>query len=224
MVVASENILGVGLYSLEEIALYARVSRRLARAWFFGGRDREATINPKIIDGKFISFLDFVQVIAIREIRQKKGVKLEKIRQLLTVADEQGITYPFARKGIAFKWHNELGLVLPDGRLIEASGMHRGNILLKEIVVLYKEDLGYDGHGMANQYQAFKWEDCIVEMNPKLRFGEPIVTSCGYSAQSLWEAAMDEGSVEAAARAYGVERKEVETACRYFDVLQGNAA
>lgn len=224
MVAALDNVLGVGLYSIEEVALYARISRRLANRWFFGGSAGAATFTPKIIDGKFISFLDFVQVVAIREIRQKKGVNLEKIRQLLTVADQQGIAHPFARKGIAFQWHNELGLKLPDGRLIEASGIHRGNLLLKEIVVLYKEDLGYDGNGIANLYQAFKWEDCIVEMNPKLKFGEPIITSCGYSAQSLWEAATDEGSVEAAARAYGVERKEVETACRYFDVLQGNAA
>jgi uncharacterized protein (DUF433 family) len=224
MVAVAENVLGVGLYSIEEVALYARISRRLADRWFFGTSDGEATIMPQVIDGKFISFLDFVQVMAIREIRQQKGVKLEKIRQLLTVADEQGIAHPFARKGITFQWHNELGLMLPDGRLIEASGKHRRSVYLKEIVVLYKDDLGYDSDGIANLYHAWKWNGCAVDMNPHLRFGEPIVTSCGYSAQSLWEAATDEGSIEAAARSYGVEKTEVETACRYFDMLQGKAA
>jgi uncharacterized protein (DUF433 family) len=220
----SENVLGVGLYSIDEVALYARVSRKLANRWFFASGEGEAVITPRIIDGKFISFLDFVQMVAIREIKQKKGVKLEKIRQLLTIAGEQGITHPFARRGITFQWHNELGLTLPDGRLIEASGKHRRSVYLKEIVVLYKDDLGYDSDGLANFYHAWTWGDFAVDMNPHRRFGEPIITSCGYSAQSLWEAAMDEGSIELAAKAYGVEKGAVEIACRYFDMLQGKAA
>jgi uncharacterized protein (DUF433 family) len=225
MVAASENMLGVGLYSIEEIALYARVSRKLANRWFFGSKEGGRTITPRIIDGKFVSFLDFVQMMAIREIRQAHRVSLKKIRQLLDIAEnERDIQYPFASKGITFLWGDNLGLKLPDGKMIEASGMHRRNILLKEVVVLYKEDLGYDPSGIANLYHAFKWDDCAVEMNPRLRFGEPIVKSCGYTAQTLWEAAKDEGSVEGAARAYGVDKKEVETACRYFDMLQGKAA
>lgn len=227
MVVAAENVLGVGLYSIEEVALYARVSRKLANRWFFGTNDGNAAISPQLIDGKFISFLDFVQMTAIREIRQKKGadrVPLEKIRQLLAIAHEQGVTHPFARENVTFRWHNELGLALPDGRLIEASGKHRRAVYLKEIVMLYKGDLGYDSEGLANLYHAWRWEGCAVDMNPHVRFGEPFLPSCGYSAQSLWEAATDEGNVEAAARAYGVEKKEVEAACRYFDMLQGKAA
>ena len=102
--------------------------------------------------------------------------------------------------------------------------MHRRNMLLKPVVVLYKEDLGYDRKGLANLYTAFKYEDLTVEMNPSIRFGEPIVKSCGYSAQTLWEAATSEGSMERAASAYGVDRKEVEAACRYFDHLRGNEA
>lgn len=225
MVAVAENVLGIGLYSVEEAALYARMSRKLAHRWLFGSSNGEAAIKPELIDGKFISFLDFVQMMAIREIRQKKKeqIQLDQIRQLLAVAKEQGITHPFARKGIAFRWHNELGLQLPDGRLIEASGKHRGSGYLKEIVVLYKDDLGYDAEGLANLYHAWRWEGCVVDMNPRIRFGEPIVTSCGYSAQALFEAATDEGSVEAAARAYGVEKKEIEAACRYFDMLQGKA-
>jgi uncharacterized protein (DUF433 family) len=196
----------------------------LANSWFFGTNESEATICPQMVDGKFISFLDFIQLMAIRELRQKKNVKLEKVRQLLSVARANGIDHPFAKKGITFRWHNELGLALPDGRLIEASGQHRGSTYLKEIVMVYKEDLSYDSDGVANLYRAWHWDGCTVDMNPSVRFGEPMLMSCGYSAESLWEAATDEGSVEGAARVYGVEKKEVETACRYFDMLQGKAA
>jgi uncharacterized protein (DUF433 family) len=226
MVVAADNLLGVGLYSVEEIAFYARVSRRLVSRWLSGADDGEAVIGPQWIGNeKFVPFLDFVQIMAIREIRQAHAVSLKKIRQLLEIAEaEQGIKHPFALKGITFLWGSELGLKLPDGTLVEASGKHRRNTLLKEVVILYKEDLGYDSTGLANLYHAFHWNGCIVDMNPHIRFGEPIVTSCGYSAQTLYEAALAEGSIEAAAKAYGVKKREVDAACRYFDHLKGNKA
>jgi uncharacterized protein (DUF433 family) len=226
MVALVDNLLGIGLYSAEDVALYARVSRRLVNRWFFGKEGKLAISPQRISDEKFFPFLDFVQVMAIREIRQAPHyVSLKKIRQLLEIAqNEQGISHPFATKGITFIWGDELGLMLPDGTLVEASGKHRRNMLLKEVVVLYKEDLGYDPEGIANLYHAFRWGDCVVDMNPKVRFGEPIVTSCGYSAQTLRDAAVSEGNMDAAAKAYGVSRTEVEAACRYFDHLNGNKA
>ncbi len=61
-------------------------------------------------------------------------------------------------------------------------------------------------------------------MHPDRRFGEPLVTSCGYTARALFESYHAEGGVAAAAEAYGVTREEVELACSYFDHLQGNSA
>lgn len=57
-------------------------------------------------------------------------------------------------------------------------------------------------------------------MDPKVRFGEPVIATCGYSALTLWNAVKAEGSIKAAAEIYGVETKEVELACSYFDYLQ----
>jgi uncharacterized protein (DUF433 family) len=226
VVALKDNFLGVGLYSVDEVALYARVSHDLARRWISGADDGKAVISPRLIgDEKFMSFLDLVQMMAIREIRQTRNITLKQIRELLQIAErDHGVSHPFARKGITFQWHNELGLVLPDGKLIEASGKHRGHPYLKEIVVVYKEDLSYDAAGLAELYHAWRWNGIRVEMNPRIRFGEPIVTSCGYSARTLFEAAMAEGSIEKAANAYNVAKEDVETAYRYFDHLKGNEA
>ena len=46
---ASENILGVGLYTVEEVARYARVSKNLVNRWFFGTREGEATVARCVI-------------------------------------------------------------------------------------------------------------------------------------------------------------------------------
>ena len=94
---------------------------------------------------------------------------------------------------------------------------------MREIAEVYMSDISYDSHGLAMEYVALQRGGLRVVMNPKKRFGEPLVPS-GYTAETLWEAAKSEGSVEAAAKAYGVDRTEVELACCYFDFLQGTSA
>ena len=44
-------------------------------------------------------------------------------------------------------------------------------------------------------------------MDPRERFGEPVVERCGYAASTLWEACEIEGGVEEAAKAYGVRTR-----------------
>jgi uncharacterized protein (DUF433 family) len=56
-------------------------------------------------------------------------------------------------------------------------------------------------------------------MNPKHRFGEPLLEGCGYTPEVLFEAAKTEGSIEAAAKAYGVSKEQVEVCVDYFDYL-----
>ena len=61
-------------------------------------------------------------------------------------------------------------------------------------------------------------------MNPKRRFGEPIVKSYSYTAETLWEASIAEGGIGAAARAYDVDFENVTLACDYYDHLLSVAA
>src|SRR5438445_597141 len=68
-----------------------------------------------------------------------------------------------------------------------------------------------------------RWGEHSVKMNPRRHFGDPLLPS-GYTAQAIWEAVKAEGSLEAAAKAYGVDRTEVELACSYLDFLQGTSA
>ena len=49
-------------------------------------------------------------------------------------------------------------------------------------------------------------------------FGEPVLPS-GHTARTLWEAVDYEGGFEEAAKAYGVDAREVKVALRFFDQL-----
>lgn len=219
MVAGSSKLLGVGLYTPEEASLYARVSARMLRRWIYGSQVGQPIISPQLgTDEGLVTFLDFVQAMAVRAVRLEHRVPLQKIREAIDKArNEFNVSYPFARLHTTYLFGSEVIIRLDDDEYVQATGKGARNRLITKVVELYVKDLGFDAKGLANEYQAFAWKDYAVKMNPQVRFGEPIVTSCGYSARALWEGFKSEGSFEATASAYGVKVEEVEAACRYFD-------
>jgi uncharacterized protein (DUF433 family) len=102
MITGVEKLVGVGLYTPAEAALYARVHNSLMNRWLFGDARGNSVIKPQIgviDDEKIITFLDFVQTLAIRAIRQTRKVPLQKIREAIDQAKRlYRIDYPFAIK------------------------------------------------------------------------------------------------------------------------------
>ena len=225
--VAASNLLGIGLYTTEEAALYARVSARMMRRWLFGAKDGEPVMHPQIgsvQDQQVVSFLDFVQAMAVRAVRSQHRVPLQRIRQAIERAEKDyGLEYPLARQHTTYLFGSELVIKLGDEEYVQVSGKAARNRLIARVVELYMKDLGFGPEGLADAYRAFVWGDYEVRMNPQVRFGEPILPSCGYTARALWEAYMAEGGFEQAAEAYGVKAEEVEAACRYFDHILGTS-
>lgn len=219
MVVGSSKLLGVGLYTAEEASLYARVSARMLRRWIYGTKTGQPVISPQLGNNEeLVTFLDFVQAMAVRAVRLEHRVPLQKIREAIDKAEnDYEVSYPFARRHTTFLFGSEVIIRLGEDEYVQATGKGAHNRLFTKVVELYMQDLGFDADGLANEYQAFAWKEYKIKMNPRVRFGEPLLTSCGYSARALWEGFKSEGSFEAAARVYGVKGEEVEAACRYFD-------
>lgn len=246
MVSAVSKHLGQGIYTPGEAALYARERTQTVTGWLWGTKGRQSVIESQFDPAeRIVSFLDFVQLVAIGSIRRNYGVPLQTIRRGVEQAKQHGVTYPFARRhktfllqrvepGAAVDMHVDdedddvddedrerlFDIVIADEHesLVQMTGRHRGNRMIREITELYLTDLHFDSAGLAEQFDAFTYDNMKVTMNPKLHFGEPLTPS-RYTAQTLWEAVLAEGNIELAAKAYGVEQKEVELACKYFDYL-----
>lgn len=205
--------LGYGIYTVDEAARYARVSNSMVNRWVFGNKQGNAVIEADYLNdpAKLISFLDFIQLVAIREIRVSRKVPLEKFRQAIKVAKQDfGFEHPFARKHCVYLWGEDFVITPPDRAdqpFIEASGKHRGQRLFK-FVEAYLDDLSYDENGLANRYRIFQSGRVAIEMNPRIRFGEPILPS-NYSVDAIWDAIQSEGSMEQAAKSYGISLEEV---------------
>lgn len=244
MVSSAKNLLGLGIYTPAEAARYARVQTQLMNRWLFGNKSGGAVIKPQISaqdeSERIVTFLDFVQALAIRSIKENyKGVSLRSIRNAVDMARRKyGEEYPFARRHKTYLWVREepgkrgeeneepsceIVLELGPEKHVQLTGEKKGNLVAKEAIELYLHDLAFNEAGIACEYFPVEKGGIKISMNPNRHFGDPLVPS-GYAAQTLYDASIAEGSAEAAAKAYGVDVREVELACYYFSFLQAPVA
>ncbi len=228
--------LGIGLYTPAEAAFYARVSRRVMARWVFGDSAGKSVIDRQLIDSdaKVVTFLDFVQTLAVREIRNRHGLSLQKIRRGVDAATERyGIPYPLARRHTIYLFgdqqgqgHGEMVIQLPDDpaelapQFVQLTGKDEGSRLIATVVEPFLADLAFDPETrLVTRYCPMRHEGSSVVLDPHRRFGEPLVDPGGFTVAALWDATNTEGGIEAAAEAYGVGVAEVVLANRYYDSL-----
>jgi len=243
--IAVADLLGVGLYSPSEAALYARVRPQLISRWVYGtqgARPTDPVFEPQLgaTEDKIVTFLDFVQALAIRRLRNERHIPLQRIREAYYRAkDEFDVKYPFATEGVRVGLFGPFDR--PDRQVIficlnkkdeegvqqyfQLTGKKHGNQLIGEVAMTYARFLEYDPHTqLACRFTAFKSDDGQVTMDPQLLFGEPFIEATGYTANALFNAYQTESSIEHAAKIYGVEASHIQLAIDYFDYLNPSAA
>jgi hypothetical protein len=218
------QMLGNGIYTLREAALYARVSSQMIARWLFGSQKGKGVVAPQFPDGEqLVSFLDLVQTLAIREIRLQRKIPLPKIRQAIKIAKEAfQMDYPFARHHVTYLLGDELVIRPTAEEYIEASGSRRGQRLF-HFVEMYLDNLTFDRDGLARLYKIYEYEEIAIVMKPEIKFGEPMLPS-GYSAMALWDSIRSEGGIEQAAKVYGIPKEEVAASYKFFVDFLGKSA
>jgi uncharacterized protein (DUF433 family) len=227
VVAAHQQLVGTGLYTVQEAALYARIPAQTLTRWMFGSQQGAAVVRPEFNGERFVTFTDFIQALAVRAIRITWKLPLQKIRDAVKRAeDEYHIEYPLARQRVIYLFNGEIYIrPNPEDSLVQVSGRTPNQQAFKHLVEPYIHDISFDpATGLAVRYEAFRYDDERIEMDPNQHLGEPFFSTSGYSPRVLWEAVQSEGSVPGAARAYGVEEKQVEVAFRYLDHLELRSA
>lgn len=240
---AQPRLLGIGIYSPDEAAMYARVTTRTMQRWVFGDQSGSAVIHSQLAktgdEEKLVTFLDFVQVMAVRQVRLvEKSFPLQKIRKACETATKKyGLDYPLAAKEHRIYLFGpkdkpaacEMVILVGQDdndkdRYVQLTGTGAGNLVMADIAEPFMSQLRFGDSPFAEEYVAWARDDRQIVMNPHHRLGEPYLPSCGYTALGLWDAYKAEGGVENAAHAYGVDKEDVELVCEYFDYLIGRDA
>jgi uncharacterized protein (DUF433 family) len=211
---------GVGLYSVTEAARYAKMPANTIRGWFFPSRRKPMRRGDIESDEeKALSFLDFVEAIAVRSLRVDYRVSLNTIRKAIDFAQEQyQKDHIFAREDhtTLIDPKRQLHITFPGEKSpIKMGGKDAGQMTLETCVEGYMRDLKFNRQKIAAIYTAFEYGGQRVVMNPAFRFGEPVMEENGYPANVLWRGVIGEGGFARAAKLYGTSIESVEAAYRY---------
>jgi uncharacterized protein (DUF433 family) len=229
-----DELLGVGLYTPAEAARYARITTSMMTRWVHGSRKGRPVVHPVRDDDRdrIVTFVDFVQVLAIRQLRrQKPAPSLEKIRKAYEEAVERyDVRYPFAYSHKCFYDGKEIWIELPwrkhgdDELFTQMTGRGRGQSMIREIAEIYIDRIEFEGEDhIASKFTLWRDELGAVTMDPAKRFGEPLLES-GYTFTTIAEAYRQCRDVKTVAEEYDISREEIVVALRCEDYLEVQAA
>jgi len=221
----TNNLLGLGLYSLGEASKIASVPASRIRRWLWGysykvaGRPHQyeplwTPQLPEIEGSRALTFRDLIELQFVHRFRQV-GISLQSIRKTIDLATELLVeTYPLS--SIKFK---------TDGRRILAQVVEdpdeRGYIFdletgqyLFEFVLEYL----YDALEYSKLDELVRWwplgKTRNVLVDPRRSFGRPIVKE-GVPTAILAGSFKAEGSVEAVAKWFEVSAESVRDALEF---------
>lgn len=215
--------LGTGAYTVQEVACFARMHSVTVRRWFFGTNMGDPIVAEDQPVDRFLTFVDFIQALAVRNLRVNHHVSLPTIREALEYAKKQfDWDHPFATRHATYLDGKKI-IIHPPGTPapLHATGRGKGQQVMKPILEAYLHDVSFDpSTGLAEKYLAFQFKNARVLMEPTKHFGQPYVESAGITARRLAEAVEEEGGFEQAADAFGVNIDDVIASFRFIDDLK----
>jgi len=217
-----------GLYTVAEAATYARMHVQTLNNWLFGGTAHDPLRGSQIPkeEGKFLTFIEFIEALAIRNLRANYNISFQKIRAAVNEAKTKyNVDYPFANRfHKTYLIGKDLHIILAgEENPIQLTGKEKGQESIRACLEQFMHDLEWNPNNVAAAYIAYRYpakdRSVIIKMRPNQFFGAPIVEGTGYTAETLWKAALAEGSEQKAAEYYEVDTDSVVAACRYCEEL-----
>jgi len=215
----AQSTIGLGVYTLQEAALYAGISSHKLSRWLFGSGRYPAVFDSQLYADRLVSFYDMVQAMAVDRARARR-IPLRKVRKAIERAQEDyHLSLPLAYKHILY-FDRELHIQLDGQRIVELTGPVRGQTMMEKIMEPFMKLLCFDDNGLAQAYIPFQRYGRKIVLNPKRQFGQPIVEGTGYRADVLANAYRIEGTVESVMEEFNVDSDVVNAAVDYMKSIQ----
>ena len=222
-------MIGTGLYTIGEVATFARIPARQVRRWLRGYRSGNR-IYPPLWSSELsesplpqaFGFHDLLEVRVVYAFRQY-GVSLPTIRKACQHAREHfERPYPFTCQRFLTDGRTVFAEILEqageaeDAKLLD---MARKQYVFERVVrpSLYA-GIEYDESGNAQRWFLADRKRRIV-LDPARNFGKPILAESGVPTEALFAAYRLEQDSRRVAAIYEVPVADVETAIRYQQQL-----
>ena len=153
MVASIVDFLGHGCFTSREAAAYSHSTRKMVTRWL----DRYEGAIPRQMDpgaDRFVTFLDFIQTLSVRQLRQNYQIPMQRIRQAAEVLrEDHQLAHPFAREHKLYVFDRDIVYKrVVDGALIQVSGKNINQHLLKPVIQPHLDRLAFDERGLARAY------------------------------------------------------------------------
>lgn len=195
----SSRLVGVGLYTVAEAALYTGISATDIRRWMFGykahgiGHPGLWPSELSFLDEGLVGFHDLLEIRFVHAFRQN-GVSLQAIRSASIQAREMfKQRYPFTCKRFQTDGRDIFATVLDETGDEALLDLVRRQWAFKQVIKpsLY-EGIDYSGEGSAQRWYPLKRNKEIV-LDPARNFGKPVLTSVGIDTSAIFQAYQAEG-------------------------------
>lgn len=214
---------GVGLYTPQEAALYAKLRTETFNRWFYMTKRDQPVLTPRFGDSRVVSFWDLIQAVSVRQLRQNpkaSRITLQHIRSIVDECVAMGITYPLARNHTLYVFGNRLILRTDDGQFVGLKkGEDKGQFYEGKIIQPFLTEIKFDDSRLARVWTPLRSQKYRIDLDSERRFGLPVVQPGAILVSSLVDAVESEGSIEAAAEAYETGVEAVTLALKYQDYL-----
>jgi uncharacterized protein (DUF433 family) len=232
------SALGRGLYTVADAARLGGVPARTLHNWLSGyqgvkgGRKRHAPLwIPEFVgdDGVgLLSFLDFQEARVINRIRNQKvngrSLSMRTIRLALEKARVRfDSTHPFALQVLKHDGHRIFGDISGLAGELGLLDMLSDQRALSGILTPFLVDIEFEDNLPARWWPEAAGHHRAVVIDPRRRFGRPIVARAGIETEMLSLCASSNG-VRAAAAWYGVHEDDVRAAEAYEKSLPSRSA
>lgn len=195
----SSRLIGVGLYTAAEAALYTGISAKDIRRWMFGysahGVNHPGLWAPELsfLDENLLGFHDLLEIRFVHAFRQH-GVSLQAIRSASIQAREMfDQRYPFTCKRFQTDGRDIFATVLDETGDEALLDLVKRQWAFKQVIKpsLY-EGIDYTGEGAAQRWYPLKRSKAVV-LDPARNFGKPVLTSAGIDTSAIYQSYQAEG-------------------------------
>ena len=220
----AKDLSNLPAYSVAAAAHYLKLPEATLRAWV-SGRTYATTAESKfskpliaVADsaGGYLSFINLVEAHVLAAIRRHHGVRLDKVRFALDYLGKHfPIEHPLASH--AFETDGLDLFVEKYGCLYNAS--REGQQTVRELLHDHLQRVEYDRAGTPIKLfpfvtKNFHANDCVIEINPAVSFGRPVIANTGIPIEVVSERFLAGESIEELADDYNLSPSAIEQAIR----------
>ena len=212
MIYGSTDAREFPLYSLTEVSEALHLPRTTLYRWL--RHNRHEPVIPANGRGKALSFLQLSEAFAIAYLRRRLGIPLTTIRQVSRLLRPHFKTvFPLFHLGNRARSDNYVAravcLLLNESRF----GQKESTGLFDRLLDRFE----FDVDGCPDT--VYPWipgtESKFVQINPRVRFGQPTVSGTGIAVTSICERFVAGESAETIATSYGVSHANIKGAIAY---------